>query len=467
MNYLIEMPDVRNQFQYLLDEALQDVSQSYNEHVNPYFARLLKTTGFDRKFIRGSGAFLYDQDGHEYIDCIAGYAVHALGRSHPDVVSALQAALQSQHPGWVQFEVNPLAALLAKRLAKRMPGDLRYALFTSSGTEAVECAIKLSRKFTGRDAVLHCAKSFHGLTIGALAANGNPKLREGFGTLGDSQSIPMNDLGALEAALASRRFAAFFIEPVQGKTCLCVDDGYLREASRLCNAHGTLLVVDEIQTGIGRTGKFTALEHDAGCSPDIVVLSKALSGGFVPVGAVMVRADVWRGTFDSMTRSFVHTSTFQGGTLAMVAALTVLEVYDRERLGDHAAHMGEIIRSGYQEIALRQPGIAGVRGRGLMLGITLEKSVWEKQISTIPVIGSLERVLFGQAFTMELLSSHRILCQVTDSESNVLKFTPPLIVGSSECDQIVSAVDATFARFAKSAVPFVLGMKQVLKNLVQ
>ena len=467
MNYLIEMSDARNQFQNLLDQARAEVRRSYSEHVNPHFARLLKTTGFDRTYTRGCGMYLYDQDGHEYMDCIAGYAVHALGRSHPDVVAALQAALQSEHPGWVQFELNPLAALLAKRLAARMPGDLRYALFTSSGTEAIECAMKLSRRFTGRDAVLHCAKSFHGLTIGALAANGNPNLREGFGLLGESQSIPMNDLGALESALASRRFAAFFIEPVQGKTCLCVDDGYLREVTRLCKAHGTLLVVDEIQTGIGRTGKFTALEHDAGCSPDIVVLSKALSGGFVPVGAVMVRADVWRATFDSMTRSFVHTSTFQAGTLAMVAALTVLEVYDRERLAEQAAQMGEIIRAGCQEIAARQPGIAGVRGRGLMLGITLEKSGFEKTISTIPVLGSLERVLFGQAFAMELLATHRILCQVTDSQSNVLKFTPPLIIGIKECDCIVAAVNATFERFAKSSGPFVLGMKQVLKNLVQ
>ncbi|MCE9620205.1 MAG: aspartate aminotransferase family protein [Planctomycetes bacterium] len=461
------MSDVCNLFQSLFDEARRDGDHAYAEHVNPHFAKLLRTTGFDRVYVRGAGPFLYDEVGHEYIDCIAGFAVHALGRSHPDVVAALQSALASGHPGWVQFELNPLAALLAKRLSARMPGDLRHALFTSSGTEAVECAIKLARRFTGRDALLHCDKAFHGLTLGALAANGNPQLREGFGTLGESQSIPFNDLAALERALASRRFAAFLIEPVQGKTCLTVDDGYLAEASRLCRAHGTLLVVDEIQTGIGRTGKFLAMEHDPGCIPDIVVLSKALSGGFVPVGAALVRGDVWRSTFDSMSNSFIHTSTFQGGTLAMVAALTTLQVHDRERLSENADRMGARLHAGFEEIALRRTAISSVRGRGLMIGVGLDKGSVERAIAAIPGLGSLERSLFGQAFAMEILARHRVLSQVTDHESNVLKFTPPLVIGPGECDRVILALDETLARLSGTSTPFLRGITRVLGNLVR
>ena len=340
-------------------------------------------------------------------------------------------------------------------------------LFNNSGTEAVECALKLSRRFTGRDAVLHCEKAFHGLTLGALAANGNPNLREGFGTLGDSQSIPMNDLVALEQALQTRKFAAFIVEPVQGKTCIQVDDGYLKEATRLCKLHGTLLIVDEIQTGIGRTGKFVALEYDPGCEPDIVVLSKALSGGFVPIGAVLVRGDVWRCTFDSMARSFVHSSTFQGGTLAMVAALTVLEVYDREQLGERALQMGSIIRNGSLEIASRHPALASVRGRGLMIGLELRRGETESVISKIPGIGSFEKLLFGQSFAMDLLATHRILSQVTDSQSNVLKITPPLVICEGECNRIVSALSETFHRHSWPSAPFINGIKQVAFNFIR
>ena len=226
---------------------------------------MLGLTGFDRAWTRAEGALLFDDNGNEYLDCIAGYAVHGIGRSHPDMVAALRDALGSGTPNWVQFERNPLAALLAKRLSERTPGDLEHVFFSNSGTEAIECALKLARRATGRAAVLHCDMAFHGLTLGALAANGNPKLRDGFGPLGESECIPFDDLAALERALESRRFAAFLIEPVQGKSCRAASPCYLGEASRLCARFGTLLVVDEVQTGVGRTGRFLALEHDRGC----------------------------------------------------------------------------------------------------------------------------------------------------------------------------------------------------------
>ena len=461
------MPNSGHSFTDLIEIARSELPENYQQHLNPHFEKFLEVTGFDRTYVRGRGAMLYDEDGHEYIDCVAGHAVQSLGRSHPDVVAALQSALASDHPGWVQFECNPLSALLGKRLIARVPGDLQYVLFNNSGAEAVECALKLSRRFTGRDAVLHCDKGFHGLTLGALAANGNPNLRDGFGTLGDSQSIPINDLPALEHALGTRKFAAFIVEPVQGKTCIKVDDGYLQEATRLCKLHGTLLIVDEIQTGIGRTGTFVALEHDPGCEPDIVVLSKALSGGFVPIGAVLVRGDVWRCTFDSMARSFIHTSTFQGGTLAMVAALTVLEVYDREQLGERALRMGEILRKGCEEIALLHTALASVRGRGLMLGLELRRGATERAISNLPGIGSFEKLLFGQSFAMELLATHRILSQVSDSQSNLLKLTPPLVISQAECFQVVSSLSETFSRLSGPSAPFINGIKRVALNLVR
>ncbi len=455
----------RSDFTRLVDDARARVDHNYGEHVNPRFAQLLKLTGFDRRYVRGLDARLWDDEGHEYIDCIAGYAVHGIGRSHPRMVAALEEALRSALPTWVQFERNPLAALLAQRLCARTPGDLRHAVFSNSGTEAVECALKLARRATSRNAVLHCDKAFHGLTLGALAANGNEHLREGFGPLGESTSIPFDDVVALEKALETRRFAAFLVEPVQGKSLRVASDGYLGEASRLCAKFGTLLIVDEVQTGIGRTGRFLALEHDPQCRPDIVVLSKALAGGFVPVGATLVRAEVWRATFNSMSNALVHASTFQGGVLAMTAALMTLEIHDAEKLSQRAEHMSSVLRRGFDECVLRHRGAIEVRGRGLMLGVALHKDFAERFLSQLPLIGSLERVLFGQAFAMEMLARHCVLCQVTDSRSNILKFTPPLVIDESQCAKVVAAFDATLHTLSGIASPMLHGTLRALNQL--
>ncbi len=455
----------RSDFTRLVDDARAHVDHNYVEHVNPSFAQLLHLTGFDRRYVRGLDARLWDDVGHEYVDCIAGYAVHAVGRSHPRMIAALDEALRSQLPNWVQFERNPLAALLAQRLCARVPGDLRHAVFSNSGAEAVECALKLARRFTSRSAVLHCDMAFHGLTLGALAANGNQHLREGFGPLGESTSIAFDDLVELEKALETRRFAAFLVEPVQGKSLRVASNGYLGEASRLCAKFGTLLIVDEVQTGIGRTGRFLALEHDAACRPDIVVLSKALAGGFVPVGAALVRADVWRATFNSMTNALVHASTFQGGVLAMTAALMTLEIHDAEQLSQRAERMGTILGKGFDECVRRHDGAVEVRGRGLMLGVALHKDFAERFLSQLPLIGSLERVLFGQAFAMKMLESHRVLCQVTDSRSNILKFTPPLVIDESQCARVVAAFDATLHTLSGIASPLLHGTFYALNRL--
>lgn len=458
------MPEPRHDFARLLEEARDGVDTNYSEHGNPAFARMLRLIGFDRAWRSAQGALIFDEDGREYIDCIAGYAVHGIGRAHPDMVAALTEALSSGQPNWVQFERNPLAALLARRLSERVPGGLSRVFFSNSGTEAIECALKLARRATGRSAVLHCDLAFHGLTLGSLAANGNPKLRDGFGTLGESECIPFNDLTALERALSTRRFAAFLVEPVQGKTCLEAQPGYLAEASRLAARHGTQFVVDEVQTGIGRTGKFLALEHDPGCRPDMVVLSKALAGGYVPVGATLVRDDVWSKTFDSMSRALVHASTFQGGVLAMTAGLMTLEIHDRERLSDRARALGARMADGFRESIARHGAADEVRGRGLIIGIPLRKSATEKIAARLPLLGSLEQLAFGQSFAMELLETHGVLCQVTDSHTNLLKFTPPLVIDEAQSDAVVRAVDATFASLSGGLRATATGALRAFRN---
>ena len=450
-------------FQRLLHGAREDQVSNFETHVNPAFSELLRTLGHRHSFVRGEGALLWDEQGQCYLDCVAGYAVHAIGRSHPRMVNALREALESGHPNWVQFDRPALSGLLARRLSERTGGELQHAVFSNSGSEAVECAFKLARRATGRDAVLHCDHAYHGMTLGALSANGNERLRQPFGDLGPSEQIAFNDLHALERALESRKFAAFIVEPVQGKTCRSLADGYLAEASRLATKHGTILIVDEVQTGVGRTGKFFGYEHDRGARPHMVVLSKALSGGYVPLGVTLVRRDLWRATFHSISNALIHSSTFQGGLLAMVAGLMTLEIHDADQLSSRAVRLGERIASTLRVIQKKYPCIGEVRGKGLICGIALTPTLLERALASIPIVGSAVEPVFAQAFVMEFLKKHRVLCLATERTTNVIKFTPPLALEESQCDWLLRAVEECFHTISRA--PTVHGIAHAVHNL--
>src|SRR5271166_2994466 len=245
---------------------------------------------------------------------------NTIGRNHPSVREALKAVLDSELPNLVQMGVSVLSGVLAERLLEFVP-HLDKVFFSNSGAEAVEAAIKFARAATRRPGIVYCGHGFHGLSYGALSLMGDKTFRTGFEPLvPDCVEIPFNDLPALEQALAARNVAAFVVEPIQGKGVNMPDQAYLKRAAELCRRHGTLFVADEIQTGLGRTGRFLATEH-YGVEPDVVLLAKALSGGHVPVGAVLMRKRVFDTVFDRMDRAVVHGSTFGKNDLAMAAGI--------------------------------------------------------------------------------------------------------------------------------------------------
>ncbi len=328
----------------------------HTRHLNEQMVRVLKTLGYDVGFCRGTGQYLFDRKGEKYLDLLSGYGVFAIGRNHPALRDALESVLDADLPGLVQFDVSPLAGLLAQRLLGHMP-YLDKVFFANSGTEAVEAAIKFARAATRRPGIIHCEHSFHGLTYGALSLNGDAVFRSGFEPLlPDCTAVPFNDLAALERALATRNAAAFIVEPIQGKGVNLPDDGYLQEAAALCRRHGTLFIADEIQTGLGRTGRFLAVEH-WGVEPDMVLIAKALSGGHVPVGAVLTRKRIYDKIFDRMDRAVVHGSTFAKNDLAMAAGLATLDVIESERLvvARRAARRSAAHRPVRSDRALRVP----------------------------------------------------------------------------------------------------------------
>jgi ornithine--oxo-acid transaminase len=414
----------------------------HSENVNPANVRTLRTIGFDRCYVRGEGPHLWDVEGTKYLDLLSGYGVFSLGRNHPEVRRVLIDFLKTDYPSLVKMEAPLLAGVLAGELKKRMPNQLDMVFFTNSGAEGVETAIKYARCATGKPAILHCEKAFHGLSYGALSLNGDESFRSGFAPfLPDCRALPYNDLEALEKALHKGDVAAFIAEPVQGKGVNIPSPGYLRNAAALCRKHGAIFIDDEVQAGMGRTGKFLACEHDGDVDPDIVVLSKALSGGFVPVGAVLCKKWIHEKVFSSMQRSVVHSSTFSQGSFAMAAGLAALDVIDRHDLIRKAEHWGNRLGEGLRAMMPRFEFLRDVRWRGCMVGIEFgsPRSLALKAAWT--TIHALDKSLFPQAAIIPLIHKHHIITQVAGHHIDVIKLLPPLVMSEEDAQWFLKAFE--------------------------
>src|ERR1700720_4079680 len=343
-------------------------SSMHARHLNEQLVRVLKTIGYDVGFQKGQGQYLFDRDGARYLDLLSGFGVFAIGRNHPALRTALKSVLDSDLPNLVQLDVSTLAGVLAERLIDYVP-YLDKVFFANSGAECVEAAIKFARGATGRPGIVYCAHAFHGLSYGALSLTDDPNFRGGFEPLlPGCTSIPFNDLAALEQALSSRQVAAFIVEPIQGKGVNMPTDEFLPGAAALFRRYGTLFVADEIQTGIGRTGMFLAGGH-WNVEPDMVLLAKALSGGHVPVGALLTRKSIFDKIFNRMDRAVVHGSTFAKNDLAMAAGIATLEVLEAERVIENAARTGGRLLRELSALKGNYELLKDVRGKGLMIGI--------------------------------------------------------------------------------------------------
>jgi ornithine--oxo-acid transaminase len=413
--------------------------------INPQFVRVLRTIGFDRTWARAEGAYLYDEQGERYLDMLGGFGMYNVGRNNPRVRAALVEALELETPGSVQLGVTALPGLLAEALLARTPPRLERVLFTSSGTEAVEAALKLGRAATRRTRVLSAEHGFHGLTLGSLSANGNPEFTARFGPLLPGfDRVPFGDLEALEQELRREDVAVFLVEPVQGKGCTFPPDGYLEGAQELCRRHGTLFCVDEVQTGFGRTGKLFAFEH-WGLEPDLVPIAKSLSGGYVPVGALMLSRAVHEAVFDSMSNAVSHGSTFAPNELAMAAGLATLHELDEQRLVERSARLGARLLEETRALVDEFPVVREVRGLGLMWAIEFGEPRRNGRVSW-KVIERMQPGLFAQLVVAPLFSEHRILSQVAAHKLAVIKVLPPLVVTDDDVDEFVDALRATIGR---------------------
>src|SRR3954470_19956265 len=401
---------MHNDFTAWLDQQRGRQYELHRQHINPVFVKMLRAIGFDKGYVREEGCYLWDAEGNKYLDMLTGWGVFALGRNHPKVKAILQQIIASDQPNLVRMDCSLLAGLVAEKLTSHTSDALSRVFFCNSGTETIETAIKFARCATGRGEIVYCDHAFHGLTTGALSVNGADFFRQRFGDLlPGTRKVPFNDLAALEQALTSKKAAAFIVEPVQGKSCEVVADGYLAEAQRLCRKYGTLLVIDEVQSGLGRTGKWFCYQHWPEVEPDIVCCAKALSGGFVPVGAIITRPKIMDCVFNSMERCVVHSNTFGQNDLAMAAAIASLRVIEEERLVENAAAMGDYVMTRLGEIGATCPFVSAVRGKGLMFGIDFARPKESLKLKMAwDMLHKMNFGVFGQMIIIPLMKKHHI-----------------------------------------------------------
>ena len=425
----------------LLDSRDDDDLERWARTINPQFVRVLKTIGFDRTWARAQGAYLWDADGNRYLDMLGGFGMYNVGRNNPRIRGALIEALELDTPGMLAMGVTALPGLLAEALLARTPARIERCLFTNSGTEAVEAAFKLGRAATKRARVISADHGFHGLTLGALSANGAAEFTDRFGPLLPGFArVPFGDLDALEEQLKREDVALFIVEPIQGKGLHLPPAAYLEGAQALCRKYGTLFCVDEVQTGFGRTGTMFAFEQ-WNLEPDLVTVAKSLSGGYVPVGALLMSRAVHEAVFDSMEHAVSHGSTFAPNELAMVAGLATLQELDDEQLVERSARLGARLLELTQPFVEEYDVVRDVRGLGLMWAIEFGEPrsgriAWK-------VIEKAQPGLFAQLVVGPLFSEHRILSQVAGHKLAIVKVLPPLVVTDEDIDEFADALRET------------------------
>lgn len=425
----------------LLAERGGERYELHTAHLNHQLPRMLRTIGFDKVYERAEGAYFWDAEGNDYLDMLAGFGVMGLGRHHPVVRKALHDVLDASLADLTRFDCQPLPGLLAEKLLAYSP-HLDRVFFGNSGTEAVETALKFARYATGRPRILYCSHAFHGLTTGSLSVNGEAGFRDGFAPLLPDTALGLGDLDALERELKRGDVAGFVVEPIQGKGVRATPPGFLRAAQELLHRHKALLIADEVQTGLGRTGDFYAYQHEEGVEPDLVCVAKALSGGYVPVGATLGKDWIFKRVYSSMDRVLVHSASFGSNAQAMAAGLAVLSVIEDERIVANAAATGELLRSRLAALVDRYEFLSEVRGRGLMIGIEFGRPSSIGLRGRWTMLQAARKGLFAQMVVAPLLHRHRILSQVSGDELEVIKLIPPLTIGEKEVDRFVTAFTA-------------------------
>lgn len=411
------------------DELFSKVVSQYTEHINPYLAKLMQFAGFGVE-VKGEGVWMWDQDGRKYLDCLGGYGVFSLGHRHPKVVEAVKAQLDQMPLSGKTF-FNPKQAELSEKISKITPAGLEMTFFSNSGAEACEAALKFARAATRRTKIVSTIGGYHGKTMGGLSATGREKYRKPFEPL--VPGVTFVEFGDLEQAQSEidEATSCMIVEPIQGEGGVHIPPkGYLAGLREACTKVGAMLIVDEVQTGLGRTGKFFGCMYD-GVVPDIMPLAKALGGGVMPIGATVMTPAICEAVYSESP--LIHTSTFGGNPLACAAGVAAIEVIENEGLCDTASSLGHLMISRLKQMQERHDLIADVRGQGLLIGVEF----------------SMDEV--GELVIAQLVK-RGMIAAYTLNNPRVIRLEPPLIITEEQvnwaCDIFEEAVAETSALLA-------------------
>lgn len=433
------MPDNKD-----LDSVLQanyGQIRDWHKHVNTILAWRLHSRGFNKKYVKAADIYYFDDEGNKYLDFLGGFGLNIVGHNHPRLKQLINDFLAEDNPIFMQAGHLPGPGALANKLC--LLTGLDNCFFANSGTEVVEAAIKLARKATSRKRIVYAEGGFHGKTLGSLSITARPKYQAPYQPLiPDCTCVPYNNLSALEKELRYKDVAAVALEPIQGEGGINVPDtGYLKKVRELCDRYSTLLFLDEIQTGMGRTGKMFAYQWEE-ITPDILTLAKGLSGCMIPIGTLVTKAGLWKKAFGTRKDATQQTSTYGGNNLATIVALTTLKIIEEEKLAENALQQGEYLLKGLRELQNKHPKlIKEVRGKGLLVGVefTIPSDTASKMLAKVTELMFDESV--ATTVATNLLNKHQIVTAYTLNNTNVLRFEPPLTVKKEHIDTLLQALD--------------------------
>ncbi len=455
---------------YTVETALkmtrQEIRNNYKKYINPIKVQVLSLIDFDRHYVRAQGSYLWDIEGNCYLDFLGAYGALNLGHNHPAVREALK--MVENTPKLVQASLNGLASALAYNLARIAPEGLTRSFFCNSGAEAVEGALKLARAATGRSKIIYCENSFHGKTMGALSVTGRKKYQKPFSPLvPDCVAIPFGDPECLERELSKGEPAAFIVEPIQGEAGVVIPpQGYLKEARRLCSMYNALLVVDEVQTGFGRTGRMFACEWE-NVEPDIMCLAKSLGGGIMPIGAYISSEEIWNKAYGNYEKHLLHTSTFGENTWAVTAGLATINVLLEEKIPEEVGRKSELFLKKLKGLQEKYSLIKEVRGRGLLVGVEFQEAGGLLDKISGGLFKKVMKEYLASLVAGELLNKYRILTAYTFNNPNVIRLEPPLVIEEQDLIRAVNALEEIVSSPGGAGGVALAGGRRVLSSILK
>jgi len=414
----------------------------YAKHINEAFAKILKLTGYGKNFRGSQYHEMFDENGNAYLDLVSGYGTLNAGHNHPYIKDAIHKILDKNIPSFSQIDCNLLTALAAEKLSMLLPEDLDTVYFCNSGSEAVDAAIRLARKFTGKKHLLYCDRAFHGSSLGVLSITDHQRRDYVRPLIPGTIKIPYNHLPSLTEALEKQKVAAFVLELIQGEGgILACDHDFANQALALCRKHKTLMIVDEVQTGFGRCGKNFASELYQ-ITPDMITFAKSLGGGLAPAGAFVCNHKIFQKAYGSFQHALDLKNTFGGGAIAMAASIAMIELLEKENLALQAHEKGKMLKNELNKLKEKHRFIEEVRGTGLMLGIKIRQSVaeWIDPMLATKLKQSAAEI-YTQYLSLTLMNEHRIIAQVAAGDYTVLKIMPSLLCPAEELMRFLQALD--------------------------